>query len=106
MISKQAAVNAEQAAVISELTDKVAQLEEMKLKTTKHTSHKKQSYNVRNYDGYPRPSSTSRPRPDYSGATMTVVGKIADQRFCPIHGVSLSEGMSERTRTSEDIQTN
>ena len=34
---------------------------------------------------------------------MTVIGKIADQRFCPIHGVPLSEGMSERTRTSEDI---
>ena len=35
-------VISEQAAVISELTDKVAQLEEMlKIKTSKHTSHKK-----------------------------------------------------------------
>ena len=94
---------------ILQIEGKVTQIQE-----TKSDSNKKnvRSYNARNFKDYPRTkrASTYKTYVPYENECATsntvTVSKIADLKFCPVHGTPLSEYSNSYSRTTEDVMLN
>ena len=100
---QQADVIKQQAETIRQQNELIKKLEDviLQLKTTRHTSKRSKSYNVRTFKEYPRPGKTTTKR-NHNSVPVTR-HEIADILYCPTCGNLLSDITDTRTRNVEDV---
>ena len=100
---QQADVIKQQAETIKQQNELIKKLEDeiLQLKTTRHTSKRSKSYNVRTFKEYPRPRKTTK---KHNHNTMPVTRhETVDISYCPTCGNPLSDITDTRTRNVEDV---